>query len=183
MYSAARLRMDKFSNKIRTWLLQFLGVNEVCDLKGDDIYSQIGHKLLGVHLVFGRIENLSIGQGVVLNNALINTSSGRVTFMDYSFCGHGVSILTGSHNYERAGIERQIAIPNGGRDILIEEGVWIGSNATILGPCVIGRNSVIAAGAVVTGNVEADCIYAGVPARKIKMIEPIEPSTSESKRK
>jgi len=175
--------MSKFSNKIRAWLLEFLGVHEVCSLKGDVIYSHIGHRLLNVHLVFGRLENLSIGRGVVLNNALINTSSGHVTFMDYSFCGHGVSILTGTHDYHQTGIERQISVPFGGRDILIEEGVWIGSNATVLGPCVIGRNSVIATGAVVTGNVEADCIYAGVPARKIKMIESAELATSARRKK
>jgi acetyltransferase-like isoleucine patch superfamily enzyme len=172
--------MGKLSNKIRAWLLESLGVHEVFRLKGDALYSHIGHRLLNVPLVFGQSENLSIGQGVVLNNALINTSSGRVTFMDYSFCGHGVSILTGTHDYHRIGIERQVAIPTQERDILIEEGVWIGSNVTVLGPCVIGRNSVIAAGAVVTGNVDADSIYAGVPARKIKMIDP---AISENKRK
>lgn len=169
--------MGKVSKRIRVWLLEFLGVNDACLLKGDDLYSHVAHKLLSVHLIFGRSDNLSIGRDVVLNNALINTTSGQVTFMDYVFCGHGVSILTGTHDYHRTGIERQTHVPKEGRDILIEEGVWIGSNATVLGPCVIGRNSVIAAGAVVTGNVEAGCIYAGVPARKIKVIEAVAEAT------
>jgi acetyltransferase-like isoleucine patch superfamily enzyme len=163
--------MGKYSKNFRAWLLELLGVHEVCLLKGDDLYRHIAHRLLNVQLVFGRSDNLSVGQGVILNNALINTTSGSVTLMDYAFCGHGVSILTGTHDYHRTGVERQAAVPSGGRDILIEEGVWIGSNATVIGPCVIGRNSVIAAGAVVTGNVEAGCIYAGVPARKIMVIE------------
>jgi acetyltransferase-like isoleucine patch superfamily enzyme len=166
--------MNNLINKLKVWLIKSLNLHEIFLLKGDDLYSNIAHKILNVHLVFGRPEYITIGRNVVLNNALINTSSGRVTFKDYSFCGHGVSILTGTHDYHRTGSDRQTAVPTGQRDILIEEGVWIGSNATILGPCVIGRNSVIAAGAVVTGNVEAGCIYAGVPARKIKIIDPIE---------
>ena len=170
------LRMHKFSAKIREWLFKFLGVHELCRLRNDDIYSHISHKLLNVHSVFGPAENLVVGHGVVLNNALINTVSGRVTLMAHAFFGHGVSVLTGTHDYHYTGFERQVEVPGNGRDILIEEGVWICSNATVLGPCVIGRNSVIAAGAVVTGNVDANCIYAGVPARKIKEIQPIQPS-------
>ncbi|MEO8020992.1 acyltransferase [Polaromonas sp.] len=168
--------MNNFSVKIKDWLLKFLGIHEVCLLKNDDIYRHISHKLLNVHLVFGKNENLIVGHGVVLNNALINTVSGRVVLMDHTFFGHGVSLLTGTHDYHCTGFERQAQIPSYGRDILIEEGVWICSNATVLGPCVIGRNSVIAAGAVVTGNVDANSIYAGVPARKIKEIQSIKPS-------
>lgn len=171
--------MSKLAQKIGAWLFQCMGLHEVCLLKGDELYSHVARKLLNVHLVFGCPDNLSVGRGVVLNDALINTTSGRVTFMDYAFCGHGVSILTGTHDYRRTGVERQEDVPHGGGDILIEEGAWIGSNATVLGPCVIGRNSVIAAGAVVTGDVDACCIYAGVPARKIRVIELTADTTSK----
>jgi acetyltransferase-like isoleucine patch superfamily enzyme len=68
-------------------------------------------------------------------------------------------------------MKRQLSVPQAGQDILIESGVWIGSNATVLGPCVIGHHAVIAAGAVVTGDVEAWCIYAGMPACKIASID------------
>lgn len=52
---------------------------------------------------------------------------------------------------------------------VIEDDVWIGHNVVIL-PNVskIGRGAIIAAGAIVTGDVEAYSIFAGVPARKIK---------------
>lgn len=60
--------------------------------------------------------------------------------------------------------------PTQGNDIIIGKGVWLCSNATILGPCSIGDNSVIAAGAVVLANtvVPPDTIFGGVPAKKIK---------------
>jgi carbonic anhydrase/acetyltransferase-like protein (isoleucine patch superfamily) len=54
----------------------------------------------------------------------------------------------------------------------VHNNVLIGMGAIVMDNCVIGSNTIIAAGAVVTENtqVPAGCIYAGVPARKIKDI-------------
>src|SRR2546430_17544877 len=49
----------------------------------------------------------------------------------------------------------------------VEDGASIGANATILCGLTIGRNSMIAAGAVVTTNVPPHALVAGVPARRI----------------
>jgi acetyltransferase-like isoleucine patch superfamily enzyme len=46
--------------------------------------------------------------------------------------------------------------------------VWIGANAVILGGVTIGDGAVIAAGAVVTKDVEAGAVVAGVPARLLR---------------
>jgi acetyltransferase-like isoleucine patch superfamily enzyme len=46
--------------------------------------------------------------------------------------------------------------------------VWIGANATILDGARIGKGAVIAAGAVVDGEVPPYEIWGGVPARKLK---------------
>jgi len=56
----------------------------------------------------------------------------------------------------------------------IEDNVLVGIGATILDHAVIGHNSIIAANSLVlTGTVvEPNSIYAGVPAKKIKDIEP-----------
>ena len=50
----------------------------------------------------------------------------------------------------------------------VGKNVLIGFGAIIVGPCVIGDNSVIASGAVVTKDVEDDSIVGGVPAARIK---------------
>lgn len=56
----------------------------------------------------------------------------------------------------------------------IESNVLIGIGATILDHAVIGHNSIIAANSLVLSNtiIEPNSVYGGVPAKKIKNIEP-----------
>ena len=53
-------------------------------------------------------------------------------------------------------------------DICIGKHVWIGTRAVILKGVTIGDGAVVAAGAVVTKDVPARCLVAGVPARVIR---------------
>jgi acetyltransferase-like isoleucine patch superfamily enzyme len=52
--------------------------------------------------------------------------------------------------------------------IVIKDHVWIGKNAIILKGVTIGEGAAVAAGAVVTKNVPAHCLVAGVPAKVIR---------------
>ncbi len=52
--------------------------------------------------------------------------------------------------------------------IVIEDDVWIGSRCQVLKGVHIGARSIIAAGSIVTKDVPADCIAAGVPAKVVK---------------
>ena len=54
----------------------------------------------------------------------------------------------------------------------IQDNVMIGMNAVVLDDAVVQTNSIIAAGSVVTKGsiVESGCVYAGIPAKKIKEI-------------
>ena len=61
-------------------------------------------------------------------------------------------------------------IPLTGHDIIIKKGAWIGSNCTIIGPCIIGENAVIAAGSVVVKRCEGWVIVGGIPNKLIKHI-------------
>ena len=99
-------------------------------------------------LVYGDPARLHVAPTAVLNNALLNLSSGDVTIGDYTFFGHNVSVLTGTHDWTKFGRERQVSVPDSGRDVIIEEGVWVSSNATIVGPCRIGAHSVVGAPAL-----------------------------------
>ena len=54
------------------------------------------------------------------------------------------------------------------KPVVIGNDVWIGSNVVILQGCKVGDGAVLAAGAVVTHDVESYTIVGGVPAKRIK---------------
>jgi len=56
------------------------------------------------------------------------------------------------------------------KEIVIENDVWIGMNCIILKGVNIGRGSIIAAGSIVTEDVEPNSLYGGNPAKKIKSL-------------
>ena len=58
----------------------------------------------------------------------------------------------------------------GGGDIIIEENVWIGMDALILGGVTIGKGAIVAARSVVTKNVAPYTIVAGVPAKQVSIV-------------
>jgi hypothetical protein len=121
-------------------------------------------------LVFGPPERVHLAGSAIVNDALLNTVSGSITVAADAFFGHRVCVLTGTHDITRRGQERQLAIPDAGHDIHIDEGAWIGSGAIVLGPSHIGAHAVVAAGAVVTGDVAPETVVAGVPARPVRSL-------------
>jgi acetyltransferase-like isoleucine patch superfamily enzyme len=120
--------------------------------------------------LWGDDKRLVIAKSARVNCASFNTVSGNICIKDHVFFGTNVSVLTGSHDYTKFGLERVESGPKHGNDITIESGVWIGSNATIIGPCIVGRDAVVAAGSVVTRDVSPRSVVAGVPAKVIKML-------------
>ena len=92
----------------------------------------------------------------------------KVTIEKDVFTGHDVFLLTGGHDYTKFGEERKKR--GRGGPITIREGVWIASRAIIIGPCEIGKHSVIGAGSVVSKDIPAYQIWAGNPVQFIKEI-------------
>lgn len=136
--------------------------------------------------VWGEATRLKISPKARMVNTFFNTFSGCIEVDEYTFTGHNVSILTGTHRPESFLEARMRDFPKEGNDVIIGRGVWIGSNAVILGPCRIGDHAVVAAGAVVIprSNIPAGAIVAGVPAKVVRLINastlPTKVSTSDS---
>ena len=88
----------------------------------------------------------------------------------------GNGVLVGSHVaiydtdfYEISANRRLNGTPKMGK-VVIEDNVWIGDRVTILKGAHIGKNSVVAAGAVVAGKFPDDVVIGGVPARVIRSL-------------
>lgn len=129
---------------------------------------EVARILLHQHQIWGDPSRVFIASTARVNNTLFNTSSGTIRIEDHVMCSHNVCLITGEHPLERYGQDRMDAFPTAGRDIVVRRGAWICSNATVLGPCVLGEDSVVAAGAVVIEDVPPRTLVAGVPARVVK---------------
>jgi serine acetyltransferase len=128
------------------------------------------HKLLNQPTVFGPAERLSVAPTAVVNNAVFNTVSGHINIGEWVMLAHGVYLASGEHDITKFNLERQVTAPGDGWDITIEEGAWLATNVTVLGPCRIGRHAVVAAGSLVRTDVPAYTIFAGVPARQVATV-------------
>lgn len=100
---------------------------------------------------------------------LHNTIIGPVKIGDNVNLAQGITVTALNHNFNDPSkrIDEQgvsTSAVNIGNDI------WIGTNAVILPGVSIGNHSVVAAGAVVTKDVPAHTLVAGVPAKVIKEI-------------
>ncbi|WP_302152349.1 sugar O-acetyltransferase [uncultured Alistipes sp.] len=112
---------------------------------------------------FGR--NITVGRDVFINACCHFQDHGGVTIGDGCQIGHNVVFATLNHGLSPE--DRQNTYP---APIVLGRNVWVGSNATILQGVIIGDNAVIAAGAVVTKDVEPATIVGGVPAKVIRRI-------------
>jgi len=112
-------------------------------------------------------EGLTIGNNVgIAQNCFIQVR-GQVVIGNNVIFGPGVSVFSETHNFSDSNrfINEQGETRKG---VIIEDGVWIASNATILDGVTIGRNSIVAAGSVVNTSVPENTIFGGVPAKIIK---------------
>lgn len=128
------------------------------------------HILMRSHVFGGDSEKVHLASTAIVNNALFNVSSGEIWVEDHVSFGHNVCLLTGAHEPAKRGAERQHEWVMSGHDIIIREGVWLASNVTVIGPAEIGAHTVIAAGAVVRGNIPPRVLAGGVPAKVIREI-------------
>ncbi|MDX6257036.1 MAG: hypothetical protein QOJ11_3370 [Frankiales bacterium] len=103
---------------------------------------------------------LDLAEGVFINQGC--------TFLDYAgirlgervMIGPKATFITGGHPVDPA--ERRLYLT--GAPIDVAENVWIGAGATILPGVSIGRDAVVAAGAIVADDVPAESLVTGTKA-------------------
>ncbi len=113
---------------------------------------------------FGK--NIIMGKDVFLNSGCHFQDQGVIRIGDGALIGHNVVIATINHDLDPRNGRRNHYAP-----VTIGDHVWIGSNAAILPGVTIGDWAVIAAGAVVTRDVEPYTVVGGVPAKVIKCVK------------
>jgi len=104
---------------------------------------------------------LQIGQYSHVNRGCLLDARGGLTMGDNVSVSHNVQLLSGGHDAQSSNFIGQF------RPIKIEDYAWLGAGCIILQGVHIGKGAVVAAGAVVTHDVEDYAIVGGIPARKI----------------
>ena len=108
---------------------------------------------------------VAIGRHSFINYGCVFNTAAPVTIGARCDIAMQVLFVTGSH--EIGGAERRAGAATSAA-ITVGNGCWIGARSVILPGVRIGPGTVIAAGAVVTANTDANSVYAGVPARKLR---------------
>jgi acetyltransferase-like isoleucine patch superfamily enzyme len=108
-----------------------------------------------------RRSGMAIGAGTQINRDCVLDARGSLHIGDHVSISPEVVILTADHDHTAPGF------PLRQRPVTIEDNVWIGMRALVLPGVRIGRGAVVAAGAVVTKDVDPLTVVAGIPARVV----------------
>lgn len=112
---------------------------------------------------FGRF--IRLGKNIFINHDCSFLDIGGITIEDHVQIGPKVSLITENHPLDPG--DRKTVLPG---PIVIKRNAWIGAGVTILPGVTIGENAVVAAGAVVSRNVPANTVVAGIPAKVVKTL-------------
>ena len=110
-------------------------------------------------------KNIHIGHHVFINTGCTMQDQGGVYIDDGALIGHHATLVTLNHDLDPDHRGDLHPAP-----IHIGKRAWLGANVTVLPGVSIGDGAVIAAGAVVTKNVPANTIAAGIPAKILRTI-------------
>jgi acetyltransferase-like isoleucine patch superfamily enzyme len=141
-------------------------------------YSHVREKrkmTIGADPTFAPNVSISNGERIVLGDRVhvgervclwAGDSTGRITLGDDVMIGPATFVTASDYGLVE-GIPPAFQ-PKNERDIVVEEGVWIGANAVVVAGVTIGAGAIVGAGSVVTRDLPPNMICAGVPAKPIK---------------
>lgn len=97
-----------------------------------------------------------IGEHVWIDNLV------KVSIGNHSCISQGAMLITGNHDYSKSSFDLMI------KEIVIEEGVWIGAKAVVCPGIICHSHAVLSVASIATSNLAAYGIYSGNPAVRIK---------------
>lgn len=118
-----------------------------------------------LHVAYG--SQITLGDNFYANFNLVVVDDGKVIIGNNVMIAPNVTISTTGHPVDPT---VRITGQQFSQTVTLEDNVWIGSGAVINPGVTIGRNSVIGAGSVVTKDIPADVVAAGVPCRVLRSI-------------
>ncbi len=123
---------------------------------------------------FTRISGqLILGDRVIIGSwANIRAGGGTITLGDNVLLAQKVSIIAANHSLSLSRPFRDSEWDENQVGVSIGSNVWVGAGATLLPGTTVGQNSVVAAGSVVTKCIPSQELWAGIPARFVRKLQP-----------
>lgn len=100
--------------------------------------------------------NVWIGENVWIDN-LANVDIGNNVCIS-----QGAMLLCGNHNYKKITFDLMVG------NIVLKEGSWVGAQSTVCPNVTLYENSILTVGSIAVHDLEANGIYQGNPANKIR---------------
>ena len=131
------------------------------------IMAQGGHPaMLGNDIYIAKANDISIGTGCRINEYVYLE---KVTIGNDVLIAPHVAVMSRMHEFSRTDIPISLQGYREQKPVKIGNDVWLGRNVVVMPGVNIGDGAIVAAGSVVTKDVEPYSIVGGVPAKLIKV--------------
>jgi acetyltransferase-like isoleucine patch superfamily enzyme len=115
--------------------------------------------------------SLTLGTGTALGAFVnIRAAGGAIVIGENCMIAQHASIVAANHGIKAGEIYWRLPLEQNRTGIRIGSNVWLGAGVAVVPGTSIGDNTIVGAGAVVTRDIPANEIWAGVPAKKIGTI-------------
>ncbi len=125
---------------------------------------------LGRNLTFHNPSSITLGDHVFIAYGCSFMAIDKITIADEVMFGPYCIVISGNHTSLNGSFRYG---PPSSAPINIGKGSWIASRVVVTAGCTIGKNTLIAASAVVTKDIPSNVIAGGIPAHVIKSTEPV----------
>jgi acetyltransferase-like isoleucine patch superfamily enzyme len=124
------------------------------------------HSPLIIHNAYKDFSNLTVGKHSHVGKDVLFDLKDKIVIGENVTVSMRTTILTHTSTVPDSPLRKE-KLPYSQASVIIKDGVYIGANVTILEGVTIEKESIVAAGAVVTKDIPPHSIVAGVPARII----------------
>lgn len=131
------------------------------------LFKRVGKRLIIIPPLMVDTGNMTIGHNCFFNSGCRFLDYGGITIGNNVGISVGATLISDNHPCNTLTLDEWVDVKE---PIVIEDDVWIGANATIMGNVTIGKGAIIGAGSVVTKDVPAGEVWAGNPARFIETV-------------
>jgi acetyltransferase-like isoleucine patch superfamily enzyme len=117
----------------------------------------------------GDLSHLKIGDNCYIGDGVFFDLANEIVIENDAVIAGHVSFITHAECRRSGYLSRKF--PRRCEPVIVGSGSWVGFGATVLAGVIVGSNSALGAHSLVLERTEAQCVYVGSPARKIRQLK------------